>query len=267
MIEENLRKLAESPTSLTPLFNAVTLFPCGHNLNEETIQSLHKKRCPECQTEIQTYKPDPRIRGIAYALTGNRDFGLIPRISKAIQRELGPDLALIPFPGKSAHFTKIEDWHDCEEPPRFDLLDFSRVPSPLIRSMTFQSTTLDSFLSELKILGYRDGSLIISISPNHNLRPQIPEWKRLKGLLTSIGILQSDHERYRLELEKFGNYLRNIGLTTTESAPYYYHSKDNEDAKRLFAAVALHNEIPQKDLDFISAIIKSGDWRIAEKRK
>jgi len=72
----SLRKELEDPVSFDPLFRAMTLQPCGHNCNEDTLKDIRDRAlnekmqptCPFCRQVIISATPNYTIRNLAHKI-------------------------------------------------------------------------------------------------------------------------------------------------------------------------------------------------------
>lgn len=85
--------------SFEPLETAMTLFPCGHSLNEDTVEKLKATRfkCPFDQTPIQSTAPNYALRKIVASaiekgnLANSESKSLEDRVEECVQE--APDLS------------------------------------------------------------------------------------------------------------------------------------------------------------------------------
>lgn len=225
-----LLETIQCPVDLQPLFTAVNLFPCNHNVNEAAAKKLYgecaspgsceKKGipCPVCRGVITSYGPDHTVRQLASLIFGNRELlNKLPESPLVLEERPKP----LPFPGKPVTFVHTSgDW----EP-------FSSGGN-LCRHYQFKSITLDSVITEFSLCGYHDGSISIFIDfPRGN--------------------------------KEFVTYLRSHGIIIDEYESSYL-ADTPESLKTLFRILAENNEIPKEYYEKLRAIVEKGSIERSE---
>lgn len=94
---EQIKMELQCPVTGKPLFEAVTLFPCAHKINEvaalhifgpmNECGSLTDERCPLCQSIVATYVPDHTIRNIVRQIFSYDESGKVAKVSRKHARE------------------------------------------------------------------------------------------------------------------------------------------------------------------------------------
>lgn len=236
---DNFTKALECPFGLDLLTEAVSLAPCMHKINEAAAKALYgamvsekegvEKRSPclICKKIVTAYYPDHFARGIIALLSGSKQpETLLPQVSSKIQAEKALAAGKIPFPGKPAKF----EWFDG------DWTKSDHGFGSLVRSMDFKcvTTIANPFFSKFSILGYTDGSILISV--------HFPE-----------------------ESEDAASYFKALGIQMDSADKCLGRLIcGNEQAKKLFSALATHNEIPASHFDLIRTLIQHGNWKVVD---
>jgi hypothetical protein len=142
---------------LTPLANAVSLMPCGHNVNE-FFARFKQRLCFVCRSPCVSYSEDERIRELVSFVFGETE---LPKKPLVLKREK----ITLPYPGVPAVFAYSNPgWQ------RGDL-----GPSALY--MKFESTTEGSAITEFSLCGYSgDWSLKILASFNERSEKEMAKY-------------------------------------------------------------------------------------------
>lgn len=235
---EYLISAISCPVSFEPLTRAVSLLPCMHKVNEEIAKKIYgvmhsqeaglkeKKPCILCRKDVVAYYNDHFTRGIVKILAGsNKPDELIPAVSATIEADLKEkSVDELPFPGRAAKFTLISgDWKES----------LNNSGSLLSRILVFKcvSTIKDPLFKEFSILGYNDGKVFISLETD-------------------------EHKQSELR-----HYFDALGINVSNLDLILQIRCDGIQAKKLFAVIAKHNEIPNSHFPFIRKLIEVGDWR------
>lgn len=125
------------------------------------------------------------------------------------------------LPGEGAVFTVKEnsDWSNL----------FSSG-GPLVRTLSLLSSTPNSLIKKMEILGYRDGSIAISVNFDQK------------------------------DIEIIRNYLKKNELDISQDFQGSYLSTKSEEVKKLFTILAEKNKIPDDKLQLITALVESCNW-------
>jgi len=224
------------PVFLEPLSEAVSLVPCAHKVQQAAAQRLFgtvndgwqvqsRNPCPVCKVSVVGYMKDHSTRNIVEQLFALPEQELntmlaimkknLAEESKAVAKDVPRD---VPYPGKSARFIHANG--------TWDLYDSG---ASLCRSMNFASSTENSWLKEFFILGYRSGSVSISLSFPKGDKSVVEYFKNFDIILTDVDL-------------KHGSY----------------KSQNQDQLKIIFNIIAENNEIPASHFDKIREIVAKG---------
>lgn len=220
---DNLTHLLQDPVGLTPYApgptRAVLLLPCGDVINARTAERL--RICPLCRAEIQATHPVRLIDQIASEFFQRSEEPALPADSAKIPVDPEVEIRTIPFPGKGAYFELCNSGWD----------DVFNSGGNLIRSMKFRSRVSDSIFSEFYVLGYRDGSLSLSL-----------KWRDKAA--------DEYLSRCKVHLSEIARVSQSV---QTHFPP---------DVRKLFHIVTLHNEIPEPHFGLIKRLVEAKNWKI-----
>ena len=232
--DKRLERITSSltcPVSWEPLFGAVSLIPCAHKINETVALEMFGTRmksswrttkaanCPICTKVVLGYSDDHTIRNITKDFFGDGQSEestlTLPEAPIQIEAEEEPS-----FPGARGRFM----------PTSGNWLTDSQTDS-LRKYRVFLSLTDDSAFKELRIVGYEDHSIQLSITP------------RLTRYLPCPA------------LEK---YMSQVGFPLNGS--HTFRSYNVEESKRLFEIFTKNNDLPKPHLSELRQIVKNGRW-------
>jgi hypothetical protein len=219
---ENFVSELTCSVSLEPLYEAVSLIPCSHKLNEKIAEQIFgktfdgwkihsQKKCPMCIQVVIGYTVDFTIRNIVAHLSGV-SLQMLEESQKIIRNRLpektldlaSPVLTPIPFPGIAAKFKHNGGVWDRY----FD------SGAPLCRRIEFVSLVEKSTIKEFSFLGYKCGTTAMIIYFRKN-----------------VG---------------FCDFLRSHGIfvKSIDEIAGSFKSQTKEDLKTLFFILATHSDIP-----------------------
>ena len=213
---DTLRVHLQCPVTLETLSEAVSLVPCAHKVQQAVAERIFgvvdsgwevrvSDLCPVCRVPVVGYMADHVVRNIVT--------DLLPLTEDKLS-------ASIPYPGKQAQFIYHKgDWNVL----------FEEEYGSLCRKIDFISSTKDSFLKSFCMLGYKNGSVAISMNFP-------PESTHMTAYLKQFDITPNDSE------ELYG----------------FYISEDEEQLKTLFNIIAENNEIPASHSALIREIVDLG---------
>lgn len=224
------------PVLLEPLSEAVSLVPCAHKIQKSVAETIFgsvdgewrvqsKKPCPVCRVTVLGYMADHSVRNIVkqlFELPENTLNEMLATIKKelvekckVVEKDIVEEMS---YPGKSAKFIhKSGNW----------LLYNSG--GNLCRKISFISCTENSLINKFHLLGYKNGSVKISMgfsTENYNI---------IKKYLKQFDIILSD--------------------VFDETS---YISRDHEQLKMIFKILAKNNEIPDPYFNMIRDIVIKG---------
>lgn len=226
----NFSNTLQCPVMITPLADAVMLIPCGHTISEIAANNIYREMrivngretagnqapCVICRAQVTAYHPNHAIRSLVGMLLEG-----LPLASAQLSADEEKNLDAIPFPGLGAKFVLTEgDWN------------INDSGSYLVRSLCFTSHTEGSLFQAMNVLGYRDGSVHISISFRENNR------KAGMDYLSACGI-------------DLDYYTRNVSK---------YYKSELIHNKLLFRILAKHNDIPADKFLLIRDLVARGNW-------
>jgi len=205
MSAQSLREELICPVLIEPLFNAVVLIPCAHKIQQEAAVKIFgeisvtvksSKPCPICRTIITGYMVDHNTRNIVKQI-----FEIVPK----------DDIPIILYPGISAKFV-----HDGG--------DWELFKSGANRIIQFRSTTANSLITCISILGYSSGDIRIGVNFSDNVSKEIIH-------------NESDH-KVVLYFKQYDILLRWIDIQGI------YVTKNLEQTKNMYNIIIENNELP-----------------------
>lgn len=221
------------PVTLDPMSEAVTLVPCAHKIQQSIAEQLFgitkdgwrvdlpNKGCPICIRPVEGWIKDHLTQACVEKL-----YSFSPEdIKKTIDslKEKNPS-----YPGKPTKF-KHEYPGNWEKP--FVSGGLYTSDGLLCRMLAFERSNKDSLIQEFRFLGYRDGSIGISIT-------------------------------YGGEKGAMVKYLKEYNICCKDIHPISgwnsYCTSTLMDVRKLFAILAENNEIPEPYFTMMQEILKKG---------
>lgn len=220
--------------SLEIMRQPVVLVPCGHSLDQRTAEQIHgiitkegqcenqRTTCSLCRKHVTTYVPNHALRDVIERIAGAsaEQIAALPKESLVIEeRGEQVDINSIPFPGMGARF--VHNYGNWER---------MSSGADLVRIMKFKSATEGSLFYEFSLLGYRDGTIRISVDTKAR--------------------------------ELVANYLQQLQFVKDFlwGCCDCFRSETDEDTRTLFTILARNNEIPAEYYDRMKQIVESGHW-------
>jgi hypothetical protein len=237
------------PIDLEPLYQAVTLTPCCHKINQIGAEYLFGKadkesgyvpeegKCPLCKKIVIGYYVDHSFRNLV----------------KTIFSCSNPKDELSELPNNPILIKHIED----EETPYFNKRGkfihsegnwkLFKSGGRLCKQLIFQSITKDSFITEFEFLGYKDKSITIKILINENYySKELINYLYNCDLLTAIPMSDLEYLSYaHIKILRF---------------------KNHEQKKKIFNILIQNNEIPVEYLELLKKLVEKGSWDIEEEQ-
>jgi hypothetical protein len=134
---------------------------------------------------------------------------------------------LTPFPGVGARFKRLNPGND------WSAHSHGRE-STLVRGLQFCSQTAESFLKQVGLFGYQDGSLMLT-------------WE--------LSSSEFDYQRYLTSLalvDRPNSWDLVIG---------FLQFKTQEDIYKMFLILKKYNQLPEDDCQLMEKLVSAGDWR------
>ncbi len=217
------------PIYMEPLIDAVSVWPCNHNISEAAARAIGNANhngsyyeypnqnipCPECRTKIIGFGPDHKIRKLAQKFLAKQS----EKKAKESEEKASDLSSSIPFPGKSAKFRSTIKWKEN-----------LNTEIPLQKSLSFKSQSLDSFVISINVLGYKDGEVWITVEV-------------------------TDEDKFLRYLEKIGISIKDHNTQKT------FFFAINQQCKTVFEALAQNNKFEDKEYKFVKNLLEAGDWR------
>ena len=238
---ENLLLSARDPITLQTFNKPVSLVPCGHSLSLDSAQlmynltdSLQIRRpgtCPTCRAAVVACIPNHSLRQLLEGLISRVEASaatVLPCVTIRLAEEVKP---VVPFPGKGARFECAHAWSN------------QYSGASLCRSMELRSVTPASFLQEISVCGYQDGSIMFVMS-----------FRRTSG----INIQQMFREE-----DIFEKYVSDSGFQPQLPRTSFY-ARTPAELNWVLTVLANHNEIPQQEFRFMKRLVEAHGWKTVE---
>lgn len=221
------------PVFLEPLFEAVSLVPCAHKVQQAAAEKIFgtthggwlvqsDKPCPVCRISVIGYMVDHSMRNTVkqlFELSENDLNAMLATVKgklaekcKAVKKDA---LVAMPYPGKRARFVhQVGNW------------DLFYLPGNLCRKMEFISSTKDSLIEDFSLLGYKNGKVAIQVkfSEGNNIVEYLKQFDIIVDRIDLIG----------------------------------YMTKNQDQLKVIFNIIAQNNEIPASHFEKIRDIVAKG---------
>lgn len=238
---QNLLLSAQDPVTLQIFENPVCLMPCGHSLSKEVAKTMYNMKdnlqiakpgpCPLCKTVVVACIPNHSLRQLIDVLISKVQASaatVLPCVTQKLAEEVRP---VVPFPGKGARFECANAWHSFSS------------GGTLCKQMLLRSVTPSSFLGEVIVSGYDNGSIMITIKFRKN------EWTNSGQMI--------------LEDRIFDKFVSDSGFKPDISSSCFY-AKTRSELEWVFRVLADHNELPEKEFQLMKRLVETQEWRSVE---